>query len=220
MGAARGEGYDDERPQHEVTVAPFLMGKYPVTQEQWETVMGKHPCRFKGARRPVENVAWDDAEEFCKRLSKKTGRAYSLPSEAQWEYACRAGTTTPFYFGETLTTDFANYNGEFTYASEQKGIYRHETTAIGSFPPNTFGLYDMHGTIWEWCADSWHNNYQGAPADGSVWESGGEPSLRLVRGGSWHDNPQICRCAVRLKFNPVAGEDLVGFRVVCMKRET
>ena len=111
-------------------------------------------------------------------------------------------------------------NGEFTYLSEPKGIYRHETTEVGSFPPNAFGVYDMHGSVWEWCAEPWHNNYKGAPADGSVWEAGGDTSYRIARGGSWHDNPDICRCAVRLKLNPASGEDFAGFRVVCMKCET
>jgi formylglycine-generating enzyme required for sulfatase activity len=215
MGAPKGESDDDERPQHEVTIPPFFMGKYPVTQEQWKAVMGSlPPCRCPGDKRPIDRVSWEDAVKFCQRLSNQIERSYNLPSEAQWEYACRAGTTTPFYFGETLTADVANYNGEFTYWAEPKGIYRHEALEVGSLPPNTFGLYNMHGTIWEWCADPWHPDYTGAPTDGSVWEAGGDPSLRIVRGGSWHDNPQICRSATRLKLNPAAGEDFVGFRIV------
>jgi len=215
MGSPRGYGYPDERPQHRVTVAPFLMAKYPVTQEQWKAAMGRlPPCRCKGARRPVDRVSWKDATEFCEQLSSKTGRIFRLPSEAQWEYACRARTTTPFYCGETITTDLANYVGEHTYLSEPKGIYRHEATDVGSFPPNPFGLYDMHGNVWEWCADPWHEDYTGAPADERAWEPSGDNSHRVLRGGSWHDPPDLCRCAVRLKFNPAEGEDFCGFRVM------
>jgi formylglycine-generating enzyme required for sulfatase activity len=168
--------YSSEKPQHKVTIQPFYMSKYPVTQAQWEAVMGNNPSWFKGENRPVENVSWHEAVAFCQRLSEMTGKRYGLPSEAQWEYGCRAGTTTPFCFGETITTDLANYN-------------RGETTDVGSFPPNAFGLYDMHGNVWEWCADPWHENYEGAPSDGRVWEKGlfaklfGENRLSL-RGGS------------------------------------
>jgi formylglycine-generating enzyme required for sulfatase activity len=213
MGSPAGYGYEDEHPQHHVTVASFLIGKYPVTQEQWEAVMGwMLPYRFDGARRPVERVSWNDAQEFCQQLSKKTGHVYCLPSEAEWEYACRARTVTPYHFGETITTDCANYCGEHTYRLEPKGIYRHETTEVGSFPPNAFGLYDMHGNVWEWCADTWHKNYLGAPADGSAWAYGGA-TQRVVRGGSWHEPPDLCRSAVRLKFDPSEPDDFIGFRV-------
>ena len=196
----------NEGPQHQVTVASFFMGKYPVTQAQWEAVaalpqvnisLNANPSNFKGANRPVEQVSWDEAQEFCARLSRKTGKNYRLPSEAEWEYACRAGTTTPFYFGETITTDLVNYDGSSTYASAPKGIYRQQTTDVGSFPPNAFGLYDMHGNVWEWCADFYHENYNGAPSDGSVWESGGDNKYRLLRGGSWIDSPGYCRSALR-----------------------
>jgi formylglycine-generating enzyme required for sulfatase activity len=181
----------DESPQHRVTVEPFFMGKYPITQAQWKAVVdlskvGENltddPCKFKGANRPVEGVIWHQAVEFCARLSKVTGKSYRLPSEAEWEYACRAGTTTPFHFGETITPDLANYNGNFTYRSEPKGQYRQETTEVGSFPPNAFGLYDLHGNVLEWCADSWHANYVDAPIDGSVWDTQGniERLLQVV----------------------------------------
>ena len=214
MGSPKGYGYDDERPQHHVTVAPFLMGRYPITQEQWKAVMeSSPPYRCQGARRPVDRVSWNDAQEFCKRLSAKTGQVYRLPSEAEWEYACRARTTTPFYCGETITTDLANYCGEHTYRQESKGLYRHETLDVGSLTPNAFGLYDMHGNLWEWCADAWHENYVGAPTDGRAWDTGGA-SQRVVRGGSWHEPPDLCRSATRLKFDPSEPDDLVGFRVV------
>ena len=167
MGSAQGRGYDDERPQHRVKVAPFLMGEYPITQAQWAAVMGQqHTGRFSGDRRPVENVSWDAAQTFCRRLTNTTGRSDRLPSEAEWEYACRAGTTTAFSCGWTLTTELANYNGLFTFAAEPEGVYRHAPTAAGSFPPNAFGLHDMHGNLWEWCADPWHESYGSAPAAG------------------------------------------------------
>ena len=220
MGSRPGHGFDDERPQHLVRVGSFLMGKYPVTQEQWGAVMKwKPPFRGKGANRPADRVSWHAAHDFCKRLSRRTGRAYRLPSEAEWEYACRAGTTTPFYCGQTITTDLANYVGEHTYLSEPKGVYRHGTTEIGQFPPNAFGLYDMQGNLWEWCADAWHADYAGAPTDGSAWERGGT-SDRVLRGGSWHDPPNLCRCAARLKLAPTEGEDYVGFRVALSSRGT
>lgn len=135
-----------ESPQRQVTVPAFFMGRYQVTQAQYQAITGNNPSNFKGVNRPVEKVSWNEAVEFCKKLSQKTGRNYRLPSEAEWEYACRAGTTTPFYFGETITTDLVNYNGSVTpYASAPKGIDRQETTEVGKFPPNAFGLYDMHG---------------------------------------------------------------------------
>jgi formylglycine-generating enzyme required for sulfatase activity len=145
MGSDESE---NEQPIHSVTVAPFWLGKFPVTQAQYEAVMGTNPSNVKGAKRPVEQVSWNDAVAFCQRLSEKLGTQYRLPSEAEWEYACRAGTKTPFYFGETLTSDLANYNGTQTYASEPKGKYREQTTDVGDFSPNGFGLYDMHGNVW------------------------------------------------------------------------
>ena len=215
---------DDESPQHEVTVPAFLMGKYPVTQAQWKAVaalpkeerdLELDPSYFKGANRPVEQVSWYDAVEFCKRLSRKTGRKYGLPSEAQWEYACRAKTKTPFHFGETITTDLANYNGNYTYASAPKGKYREQTTDVGSFPPNAFGLYDMHGNVWEWCADAWHNNYEKAPNNGSIWLSSDEKNIaRLLRGGSWYLDPRSCRCAGRSGYNADNRNNGICFRVV------
>ncbi|MGK7918182.1 MAG: SUMF1/EgtB/PvdO family nonheme iron enzyme [Prochloraceae cyanobacterium] len=214
--------YDDERPQHKVTVPPFFMSKFPVTQAQWRAVanlpkvdrnLKPDPSYFKGDRLPVESVNWYDAVEFCQRLSQKTGRKYRLPSEAKWEYAARAGTTTPFYFGETITSELANYDGNYTYASESKGEYREKTTPVGSFVPNAFGLYDMHGLIWEWCADTWHENYHGAPTDGSAWLKDGNEKRSTLRGGSWLNNPQLCRSAVRVNDNRIVDSNLFGFRV-------
>ncbi|MBL8150493.1 MAG: SUMF1/EgtB/PvdO family nonheme iron enzyme, partial [Blastocatellia bacterium] len=151
MGSKEGEGYDSERPQHEVTVPSFYMGKYQVTQEQWKAMMGNNPSRFKGDPLPVESIKWEQAKEFCKKLSEKTGKEYRLPSEAEWEYACRAGTETPFAFGETITTEIVNYNGNSPYANAPKGQFRGKTVEVGSLGvANQFGLYDMHGNVWEW----------------------------------------------------------------------
>ena len=200
----------NEDPQHRVILSAFYMGRFQVTQAQWQVVMGNNPSHFKGEKRPVEIISWNDAQEFCKRLSQKTGRKYRLPSEAEWEYACRAGTTTPFYFGPTITTDLANYRGtdwQFgdrtypgNYGSGPKGQYREQTTEVGSFPPNAFGLYDMHGNVWEWCEDVWHDSYKGAPTDGSAWVSGGDSNFRLLHGGSWDGNPRHCRSAFRNRY--------------------
>jgi formylglycine-generating enzyme required for sulfatase activity len=206
-------------------VQPFFMGKYQVTQAQWQAVakfpqvnreLNPDPSRFKGANRPVEQVSWDDAIEFCSRLSQDTGRPYRLPSEAEWEYACRAGTTTPFHFGETITTDLANYDGNYTYGQGPKGVYREETTEVGSFGvANNFGLYDMHGNVWEWCQDEWHDSYDGAPTDGSAWLGNEEGSdTRLLRGGSWGNDPGNCRSAYRNYLSFFVIDD-IGFRVAC-----
>ena len=211
------EYFKREKPQHEVTVKPFYMGRYPVTQAQWQAVMGNNPAEFKDSpQNPVENVSWHDAVEFCQQLSAKTGRKYRLPSEAEWEYACRAGTNTPFHFGETITGELANYRATRTYVGEAPGEYREKTTPVGSFLPNGFGLYDMHGNVWEWCADNWHENYEGAPTDGRAWMTGGDKDTSPLRGGSWDVIPYNCRSAFRnyvirrrdsISYN-------VGFRVV------
>jgi len=224
MGSLDDEPKRDnyESPRHLVDVAAFLMGKFPVTQAQWRAVaelpkintdLDPDPSRFKGANRPVEQVSWHEAMEFCGRLSKKTGRNYRLPSEAEWEYACRAGTNTPFHFGETITTDLANYDGNYVYGAASKGKYREETTPVGSFKvANAFGLYDMHGNIWEWCADGWHDNYEGAPSDGGIWLSSDGINIRVLRGGSWGYNPSYCRSAVRSWSLPGIRRNGCGFR--------
>jgi formylglycine-generating enzyme required for sulfatase activity len=235
MGSPKSEkgSYDYERPQHDVTVPQFFMGKYPVTQGQWKAIASRtdlkvkldlelDPSRFKERyknidrwKRPVECINWYEAVEFCKRLSKLTGRNYRLPSEAEWEYACRAGTTTPFYFGETITTELVNYNSNYTYGNGPKGKYRKQTIPVGQFPANAFGLYDMHGNVWEWCADELHDNYAGAPTDGSVWLNGNKDKSPL-RGGSWANSPNNCRSAIRNNYH--RRDDHIinsGFRVVC-----
>ena len=232
MGAPESEkeSLDRERPQHEVSLQTFCMGKYPITQEQWRVVatlpqinqeLNPEPSYFKGDKRPVESVSWLDALEFCRRLSKYSRREYRLPSEAEWEYACRARTTTPFHFGETITTDYVNYNGNYPYGDAPKGKDRNETTDVGSFKTaNAFGLYDMHGNVWEWCADDWHESYKGAPKDGSVWIKDNKnyeapETLKLLRGGSWYDHARHCRSACRLNDIARAQYDNYGFRVVC-----
>ena len=205
----------DEGPQREITIKPFFMGKFPITQEQWQVVMGFNPSSFKGANLPVESVTWHYAVAFCQQLSKKTGKTYRLPSEAEWEYACRAGTTTPFHFGETISPEFVNYDGNYPYGNVPKGKYRKQTTPVGSFQvANNFGLYDMHGNVWEWCADPWHESYRRIPADGSVWEFGGDDSYRMLRGGSWYGDARDCRSAYRDRYVPGDWGRSLGLRVV------
>ena len=218
---------DAEGPQHLVQLQGFFMGQTPITQAQWRAVMGSNPLRFKAQadsdQRPVEKVSWRDALAFCRRLSERQGRMYSLPSEAQWEYACRAGTTTPFHFGETITPDLANYDASITYANGPKGEYRKQTTPVGLFPANAWGLQDMHGNVWEWCLDQWHDNYAGAPSDGSAWvDSADEKSgaSRLLRGGSWGVTSGGCRSADRgLGVPGNAYHGSIGFRVVCLPQD-
>jgi formylglycine-generating enzyme required for sulfatase activity len=204
----------EEEPQHQVTLSSFLMGKYPITQAQWQAVaalpkikddLDPNPSNFKGAELPVENISWYHAEEFCARLSQKTGHPYRLPSEAEWEYACRAGTTTPFHFGETLDPKLANYKDTY------KG-----TTPVGSFAvANAFGLYDLHGNVSEWCTDHWHKHYQDAPTDGNAWLSDDENEFRILRGGSWDNVQSTCRSAARNIETPHCKSTTIGFRVVC-----
>ncbi|NEP88325.1 MAG: formylglycine-generating enzyme family protein [Okeania sp. SIO2C2] len=226
MGSPEDEAgrRDTESPQHGVSLQPFYMSKYPITQNQYQAIMGKNPSYFKGGKRPVERVTWYNATEFCQKLSQKTTKIYKLPSESQWEYACRAGTTTPFYFGETITTDLVNYNGNYTYANAPKGKYRKQTTDVGSFSPNAFGLYDMHGNVWEWCADDWHDNYEDVPTDGTAWVNSHDfqninnkkELYPLLRGGSWYDNPYVCRSAIRGGSDRQASHVYIfGFRIVC-----
>ncbi|NEP18259.1 MAG: formylglycine-generating enzyme family protein [Leptolyngbya sp. SIO4C1] len=322
MGAPKEESgsSDDERPQHEVTLQPFYMSRYPITQAQWRVIattasrkpiqtfeeaveavdlavrsirpeglreverivlegawnqqsyrsmaleahravgsvraagadlfsllskvlgvritksgfrtaieqwanqsdsgskrnLEPAPSFFEGDHLPVENVSWDDAQEFCRRLSAKTGKNYRLPTEAEWEYACRADTTTPFNFGETIAPDLANYDAETAFEDGPTGEHRGKTTLVGSFSANAFGLYDMHGNVWEWCEDYWHGSYEGAPDNGSARISSDESENdRVLRGGSWGNDPENCRSADRGRDAPDDRDDLTGFRVVC-----
>ena len=220
----------DESPQHEVSLATYFMAKYPITQAQWRSVAGLmqvnrelklDPSRFKGNERPVEQVSWYEAVEFCDRLSRHTGNDYRLPTEAQWEYACRAGTTTPFHFGGTILPELANYNCSVAYAGGAEETSKGETTPTGEFGvANAFGLYDMHGNVWEWCADHWHDNYEGAPTDGSAWLTNDEEENRILRGGSWDGDPRYCRSATRFSNAPVNRLIKVGFRISCLAPRT
>lgn len=215
MGSPENEPYRNnwEGPQHRVAVPSFFMGKYPVTQKQWfivstfskvATDLESEPSSFKGDDLPVENVSWNDAVEFCKRLSLHTGKQYRLPSESEWEYACRSGTTTAYSFGDSITPGQANFN-------ENVG----QTTPVGKYPPNKFGLHDMHGNVWEWCQDIWHENYKGAPTNGSAWVTDRDDKVRVMRGGSWFLISWDCRSACRFNYNPVFRYFYNGFRVVC-----
>lgn len=211
-GMPSGEG-----PRRKVTVPSFFMGKFAVTQAQYKEVMGKNPSYFKGINNPVEMVTWRDAMEFCSRLTQKTGLTYRLPSEAEWEYACRSGTETKFHFGEGITTDLANYRGGIAYPPPYhtlpKGKDRKQTTPVGSFPPNAFGLYDMHGNVYEWCTDH-RRSYRYAPTDGSPSISDNPNEYRILRGGSWDDLPEGCTSGYRHQRKPDFGSWDSGFRVV------
>jgi eukaryotic-like serine/threonine-protein kinase len=208
---------DEESPQHQVTVSEFYLGQTLVTQAQWIAIMGNNPARFKGNDKlPVEKVSWLDAMDFCQKLSQKTGRTYRLPSEAEWEYACRAGTTTPFAFGETITQAVVNYGGSPCMKGILRGKYR-RTTPVGIFPPNLFGLYDLHGNLREWCSDEWIDSYGDAPTDGSARgdiSSRDENKRRLLRGGSWIDFEYRCRSAFRLDIDAARRDYTFGFRIV------
>jgi formylglycine-generating enzyme required for sulfatase activity len=215
----------DESPQHEVTISnPFYMGIYTVTQEQYQQVMGENPSEFKGKTNPVEKVSWDDAVEFCKALSKKTGKTVRLPTEAQWEYACRAGTTTPFNTGNTIGTDEANYDGNSVYG---KGEFRNKTTPVGSFNANGWGLFDMHGNVYEWCSDWYRDNYYAnspktdpqGPESGTVyvWNSlFGGCTEHVLRGGAFPMMSACCRSARRDRTDPHNRSSDIGFRVVVL----
>lgn len=225
MGAARGEkeANDNEYPARDVEVPEFWMGQFVVTQAQWKAVMGPKviveqnrpytASRVKTPLQPIEHIFWSDAVAFCQRLSQRTGRDYRLPSGAQWEYACRAGTTTPFYFGETLSPTLANYNANYTYGLGEKGQYREKTTEVGCFPPNAFGLYDMHGNVWEWCLDGWQNNAHPTDQSNRIQQLSGQK--KSLRGGSWFYLPSNCRSAYHLTYPFHNRTDDIGFRVIC-----
>jgi formylglycine-generating enzyme required for sulfatase activity len=214
--------------RHRVTLGSFSMGIFPVTQAEYQAVMGANPSSFKGGDLPVENVSWDEAVNFCNRLSRREGltpaytvdganvtwnrgaTGYRLPTEAEWEYACRAGTTTPFSTGKRITTDQANFDGNFPYNKKDYGIYREKTTAAGSFAPNPWGLYDMHGNVWEWCWD-WHGKYP----QSSQKDPAGPPSgnRRVLRGGSWYYAAKYARSGSRISNYPSYRNNYIGFRV-------
>jgi formylglycine-generating enzyme required for sulfatase activity len=220
---------DSDEVQHSVTVSSFYMGKYPVTQKEYQEVMGTNPSNFKGDNLPVEQVSWFDAVNYCNRLSQREGltpaytvngtnvtwnsnaNGYRLPTEAEWEYACRAGTTTPFSTGNNITTNQANYNGNYPYNNNAKGTYRQKTTAVGSFAPNPWGLYDMHGNLYEWCWDRYGAYSSNAQTDPRGASSG---SNRVMRGGGWGFSAHDLRSAYRSKIDPSSRAYSIGFRVV------
>jgi formylglycine-generating enzyme required for sulfatase activity len=216
-----------ETPQRWVGIErPFAMGRYPVTVGEWRVfaqatgweptgeVNWLEPGFPQTDAHPVVGVSWHDAQRYLAWLSAATSKRYRLPSEAEWEYACRAGTRTAFSFGDTISSEQANYDGSFSYNGGPRGAYRGGTTPSGMFPANPWGLYDMHGNVWEWVQDVVHDNYEGAPLDGSAWESGGDAARRILRGGSWLYNPRYLRSALRNGFSSVLSNDIVGFRVV------
>lgn len=224
MGSNNNEkGRDkDETPLHLVNLNSFYISKYPITQLQWRTISSfpkagrpvkSNPSAFKGDNLPVEKVSWLDAQEFCKRLSKYTKRSYRLPTESEWEYACRGNTKSAFFFGDSIVPDVANYDGRNEH---QKAKYDKKTTPVDSFYPNPFGLYDVHGNVWEWCEDYYTNNYIHKPKDGTAYNGGMSNQPRVVRGGSWSLSSQYCRSAKRSSYAADSNYNFVGFRVVCV----
>ncbi|HEX2571885.1 MAG TPA: SUMF1/EgtB/PvdO family nonheme iron enzyme [Polyangia bacterium] len=222
MGSQPEEGEGEEHPQHRVTVPPFFIGKYEVTQGQWKAVMnpdggGHNPSQFVGDDLPVESVTWYEAVEFCERLSRRTGRRYRLPTEAEWEYACRGGSPDQYAFGPTIGSDLANFDGKNPFGAAPPGIYRRRTVPVGSLGmANPFGLYDVHGNVFEWCLDPFRDTYAGAPDDGSAWEDGRPANFRALRGGSWRWVGYYARSAYRRRFPPGSFGNDLGFRVVAV----
>ena len=212
---------DDEGPVHRVTIAqPFAVGVYEVTVGEWDACVSGGGCNgyrpddagWGRGRRPVINVSWDDAQAYVRWLSRQTGQSYRLLSEAEWEYVARAGTTTPFHFGRTISPAQANYDGNYTYGGGRQGQYRERTVPVGSFRPNAFGLYDVHGNVWEWVQDCWNGSYAGAPSDGRVWETG-DCRRRVLRGGSSDNNARNLRSAYRYRNTADNRNNDNGFRI-------
>jgi len=197
-------GLPDEKPQHLVNIQSFAIGKYEVTQEQWYAVMGNNPSENKGRTLPVEQVSWDDVRQFVLKLNQKTGQKYRLPSEAEWEYAARAGSTTTYPFGDSDTE---------LYAYAWFSAIADKTNPVGLKRSNQFGLFDMLGNVWEWTEDCWHDNYRGAPIDGKAWDSGCTASGRLLRGGSWFNDSAYFRVAFRIRFPVQTKNSTIGFRL-------
>ncbi len=235
MGSPADDPYgtEYEQPLHQVTVPPFFMGKYPVTQAQWQEVaqwsgereLNPNPstlrAAWRGGQNPVECVTWEEAMEFCDLISRKTDRNYSLPSEAQWEYACRAGTTTYFHYGDVLTPNLANYDWTESFnGSPTQVLPSGGSTSVDEYrTANAFDLCGMHGNVWEYCLDAWHHNYVGAPTDGSAWMSSSKYPVyaghHVTRGGSWDDEPWYCRSAARQSCCLECKANQIGFRVIC-----
>jgi formylglycine-generating enzyme required for sulfatase activity len=208
----------DEKPVHSVNIRSFALGKFEVTQGQWRSVMGSNPSKFShcGDSCPVETVTWNDLQQYIQKLNQKTGQGYRLPSEAEWEYAARAGSTSKYWWGDTASHEYANYGRDECppCGGLAQGRDRWEYTApVGQFPANAFGLYDMHGNVFEWVQDEYHENYNGAPTDGSAWVSSGEQKFRVLRGGSWNIYPPWFRSSYRNASTPDHLSDVEGFRL-------
>ena len=216
MGSPENEqGRKSDELLHRVTITqPFYIGAYQVTQGQWRKVTGSNPSHFRqvGENAPVNRVSWNDCQTFLRKLEEVEGLGSNrlrLPTEAEWEYACRAGTTTPFCFGDRLDSSMANFDGNYPYGDAQKGVYRKKTTPVGSFKPNAWGFYDLHGNVREWCAD-WYGQYTGDARDPTGPASGSD---RVMRGGSWYDSAGDCRSAYRSSFCPDGDWYSGGLRV-------
>ena len=215
--ATESERDDSEGPQHEVKIPhAFYMGKFIVTEAQYQAISGYNQSQFKDADNlPEECVSWTDAQNFCREASKRTGKKVRLPTEAEWEYAARAGTKTVFWVGDDLSSSQANFNGRNPYGKGAKGTYKNKTTVVGSYPPNAFGLYDVMGNVSQWCQDVFHDSYTDAPADGSAWETGGDPEIRVYRGGAYDNDAASCRSAMRFAAERQNNRNSrIGFRVV------
>ena len=215
--------HSNEGPQHRVTIPDsFAVSKFEIMFREWEACVDGGGCwsrrkpndwGFGRGNRPVISVTWQDAKQYLKWLSSKTGYQYRLLSEAEWEYVARAGTTTAFYFGSTISTDQANYNGNYVYGKGQEGLWRYQTVPVGSFPPNSFGVHNMHGNVWEWVEDCWHGWYYGAPGDGSAWTLPGYCDERVIRGGAWMNKPRYLRSASRGRTSYGTVHAAIGFRI-------
>jgi formylglycine-generating enzyme required for sulfatase activity len=219
MGSSGDGALAEEKPEREVTMAaPFAMAKYEVTQELYQAIIGKNPSRWKGPRNSVEMTNWNEAVDFCEKAADELRRrkllgddeVIRLPSEAEWEYCCRAGSTTPYGFGDKVE----DLKAHAWFKENSKG----EDPPVGKKKPNAWGLYDMHGYIWEWVQDSWHPSYEKAPKDGSAWEEK-DAKERVARGGSWADAAERCRSAARLHPAADHRSDTIGFRCVRAKKE-
>jgi uncharacterized protein (TIGR02996 family) len=203
---------ESNEDHHRVTLTRgFFLGTTPVTQAQWKQVMGANPSHFKGDEHPVDQVSWRDCQEFCVQLETDTGLGFRLPTEAEWEYACRAGTTTPFSFGPTITPDQANYDGNHIYPGGHPGMYHMETVPVRSYPPNAWGLYEMHGNAYDWCED-WYAPYPGGTQTDPIGPPAGD--ARILRGGCWFIYPHICRSAYRRRSIPGDRQYYFSCRVV------